>query len=42
MTLGTVSNGLTIAGPNEPGMLDRAGLETASPQLVPEVARRAL
>jgi 60 kDa SS-A/Ro ribonucleoprotein len=37
-----VSNGFSIADPNDPGMLDVVGFDTATPQLVSDFARGAL
>ena len=33
-----VSNGFTIADPNDPGMLDVVGFDTAAPQLIADFA----
>jgi 60 kDa SS-A/Ro ribonucleoprotein len=35
-------NGFSIADPNDPGMLDVVGFDTATPQLVSDFARGAL
>ena len=40
--VGMVSNGFSIADPNDPGMLDVVGFDTATPQLVSDFARGAL
>ena len=37
-----VSNGFTIADPNDAGMLDVVGFDTATPQLMSEFARGVL
>ena len=37
-----VSNGFTIADPNDKGMLDVVGFDTATPQLISDFARGAL
>jgi 60 kDa SS-A/Ro ribonucleoprotein len=37
-----VSNGFSIADPNDPGMLDVVGFDTATPQLISDFARGAL
>jgi 60 kDa SS-A/Ro ribonucleoprotein len=42
VVVGMVSNGFSIADPNDPGMLDVVGFDTATPQLVSDFARRAL
>jgi 60 kDa SS-A/Ro ribonucleoprotein len=42
VVVGMVSNGFSIADPNDPGMLDVVGFDTATPQLVSEFARGAL
>jgi 60 kDa SS-A/Ro ribonucleoprotein len=42
VVVGMVSNGFTIADPNDPGMLDVVGFDTATPQLVSDFARGAL
>ena len=39
VVVGMVSNGITIAGPNDPGMLDVVGFDTATPQLISDFAR---
>jgi 60 kDa SS-A/Ro ribonucleoprotein len=39
---GMVSNAFSIADPNDPGMLDVVGFDTATPQLVSDFARGAL
>jgi 60 kDa SS-A/Ro ribonucleoprotein len=40
--VGMVSNGFSIADPNDPGMLDVVGFDTATPQLISEFARGAV
>jgi 60 kDa SS-A/Ro ribonucleoprotein len=40
--VGMVSNGFSIADPNDPGQLDVVGFDTATPQLVSDFARGAL
>ena len=42
VVVGMVSNGFTIADPNDAGMLDVVGFDTATPQLVSEFARGVL
>jgi 60 kDa SS-A/Ro ribonucleoprotein len=42
VVVGMVSNGFSIADPNDPGMLDVVGFDTATPQLVSDFARGAL
>jgi 60 kDa SS-A/Ro ribonucleoprotein len=42
VVVGMVSNGFSIADPNDRGMLDVVGFDTATPQLVADFARRAL
>jgi 60 kDa SS-A/Ro ribonucleoprotein len=42
VVVGMVSNGFTIADPQDPGMLDAVGFDTATPQLVSDFARGAL
>jgi 60 kDa SS-A/Ro ribonucleoprotein len=42
VTVGLVSNGFTIADPNDPGQLDVVGFDTATPQLIADFARGAL
>jgi 60 kDa SS-A/Ro ribonucleoprotein len=42
IVVGMVSNGFSIADPNDPGMLDVVGLDTATPQLVSDFARGVL
>jgi 60 kDa SS-A/Ro ribonucleoprotein len=37
--VGMVSNGFTIADPNDPGMLDVVGFDTATPHVISEFAR---
>jgi hypothetical protein len=37
-----VSNGFTIADPNDPGQLDVVGFDTATPQLIADLARGPL
>ena len=39
VVVGMVSNGFSIADPNDPGMLDVVGFDTATPQLISEFAR---
>ena len=39
VVVGMVANGFTIADPNDPGMLDVVGFDTATPQLISEFAR---
>ena len=41
VVVGMVSNGFTIADPNDPGMLDVVGFDTATPQLISDFARGA-
>jgi 60 kDa SS-A/Ro ribonucleoprotein len=36
IVVGMVSNGFTIADPNDPGMLDVVGFDTATPQVIAE------
>ena len=40
--VGTVSNGFSIADPNDPGQLDVVGFDTATPALISDFARGAL
>ena len=40
--VGTVANGFTIADPENPGMLDIVGFDTATPAVVTGVAAGAL
>jgi len=40
--VGMVSNGFSIADPNDPGTLDVVGFDTATPQLISDFARGAL
>jgi 60 kDa SS-A/Ro ribonucleoprotein len=40
--VGMVSNGFSIADPNDPKMLDVVGFDTAAPQLISDFARGAL
>src|SRR5205823_8069629 len=42
VVVGMVSNGFSIADPQNPGMLDVVGFDTATPQLVSDFARGAL
>lgn len=42
VVVGMVSNGFSIADPDDPGMLDVVGFDTATPQLISEFARGAL
>ena len=42
VVVGMVSNGLSIVDPNDPGMLDVVGFDTATPQLISDFARGAL
>jgi 60 kDa SS-A/Ro ribonucleoprotein len=42
VVVGMVSNGFSIADPDDPGMLDVVGFDTATPQLVSDFARGAL
>jgi 60 kDa SS-A/Ro ribonucleoprotein len=42
VTVGMVSNGFSIADPNDPGQLDVVGFDTATPQLIADFARGAL
>jgi 60 kDa SS-A/Ro ribonucleoprotein len=42
IVVGMVSNGFSIADPNDPGMLDVVGFDTATPQLISDFARGAL
>jgi 60 kDa SS-A/Ro ribonucleoprotein len=42
VVVGMVSNGFTLADPNDPGMLDVVGFDTATPQLISDFARGAL
>jgi 60 kDa SS-A/Ro ribonucleoprotein len=42
IVVGLVSNGFSIADPNDPGMLDVVGFDTTTPQLVSDFARGAL
>ena len=42
VTVGMVSNGFSIADPNDPGQLDVVGFDTATPQLISDFARGAL
>ena len=42
VTVGLVSNGFSIADPNDPGQLDVVGFDTATPQLISDFARGAL
>jgi 60 kDa SS-A/Ro ribonucleoprotein len=42
VVVGMVSNGFSIADPDDPGMLDVVGFDTATPQLISDFARGAL
>src|SRR6266540_2303619 len=42
VVVGLVSNGFSIADPNDPGQLDVVGFDTATPQLISDFARGAL
>jgi 60 kDa SS-A/Ro ribonucleoprotein len=42
VVIGMVANGFSIADPNDPGMLDVVGFDTATSQLVSDFARGAL
>ncbi len=42
VVVGLVSNGFSIADPNDPGQLDVVGFDTATPQLIADFARGAL
>ena len=42
VVVGMIANGFSIADPNDPGMLDVVGFDTATPQLVADFARGAL
>ena len=42
VVVGMVSNGFSIADPADPGMLDVAGFDTATPQLISDFAGGAL
>jgi 60 kDa SS-A/Ro ribonucleoprotein len=42
VTVGMVSNGFSIADPNDPGQLDVVGFDTATPRLIADFARGAL
>ena len=42
VVVGMVANEFSIADPNDPGMLDVVGFDTATPQLVSDFARGAL
>jgi len=42
VVIGMVSNAFSIADPNDPGMLDVVGFDTATPQLVSDFARGVL
>ena len=42
VVVGMVSNGFSIADPNDPGQLDVVGFDTATPQLISDFARGAL
>jgi 60 kDa SS-A/Ro ribonucleoprotein len=42
VVVGMVSNGFSIADPNDPGMVDVVGFDTATPQLISDFARGTL
>jgi 60 kDa SS-A/Ro ribonucleoprotein len=42
VVVGMVSNGFSIADPDDPGMLDVVGFDTTTPQLISDFARGAL
>lgn len=42
VVVGMVSNGFSIADPDDAGMLDVVGFDTATPQLIADFARRAM
>jgi 60 kDa SS-A/Ro ribonucleoprotein len=42
VVVGMVANGFSIADPNDPGMLDVVGFDTATPQLISDFARGLL
>jgi 60 kDa SS-A/Ro ribonucleoprotein len=42
VVVGMVSNGFSIADPDDSGMLDVVGFDTATPQLIADFARGAL
>jgi 60 kDa SS-A/Ro ribonucleoprotein len=42
VVVGMVSNGFSIADPNDPGMLDVVGFDTATPPLISDFARGAV
>jgi 60 kDa SS-A/Ro ribonucleoprotein len=42
IVVGTVSNNFTIADPNDGGMLDVVGFDTATPQLISDFASRSI
>jgi 60 kDa SS-A/Ro ribonucleoprotein len=42
VVVGMVSNGFSVADPDDPGMLDVVGFDTATPQLISDFARGAL
>jgi 60 kDa SS-A/Ro ribonucleoprotein len=42
VVVGMVSNGFSVADPNDGGMLDVVGFDTATPQLISDFARGAL
>ena len=42
VVVGMVSNGFSIADPADPGMLDVVGFDTATPQLISDLARGTL
>ena len=42
VVVGMVANGFSIADPNDPGMLDVVGFDTATPQLISEFVKGSL
>ena len=42
VVVGMVSNGFSIADPNDPGMMDVVGFDTAAPQIISDFARGEL
>ena len=42
VVVGMVSNGFSIADPDDAGMLDVVGFDTATPQLISDFARGAI
>lgn len=42
VVVGMVSNGFSIADPDDPGMLDVVGFDTATPQLIADFAAGSL